>query len=213
MKRFVGLLTLVLLLAAALPLAAQSKDNPIFVKTVPIMKIYGHPLGYRILYEKSNLEVGELYVPVEWFARSGGKGDIVWGTDSAYPYLSIFWKDGKFDHVRLYLREEHERQELGEAPGRQRAGAEVPRGDPPGRVLKACSTFGKPAWPSPRRTSADGFSPTCATGMPSRTASSRSPGARTTAGPGSTWCPARGSRSGWSTPSRRGPSTTFPGAR
>ncbi len=106
MRRFIGVLALVLMLAAVLPLAAQPQNTPIFVKTVPIMKIYSHALGYRILYEKSNLEVGEFYVPVEWFNKAGGKGDIVWGNDIAYPYLSIFWKDGKFDHVRLYLDED-----------------------------------------------------------------------------------------------------------
>ncbi len=34
-----------------------------------------------------------------------GKGDIVWGSDPTFPYFSVFWKNGQFDHIRLYLRE------------------------------------------------------------------------------------------------------------
>ncbi len=105
MRRFIGVLSLALLLAGTFALAAQSKGDQIFVKTMPIMKIYAHPLGYRVLYEKSNLEVGEFYLPLEWFTKAGGKGEIVWGSDTSYPYFSIFWKSGKFDHIRLYLQE------------------------------------------------------------------------------------------------------------
>jgi hypothetical protein len=38
---------------------AQSTDNPdMFVKTVPVVKVYTHALGYKVLFVKSNLEMG-----------------------------------------------------------------------------------------------------------------------------------------------------------
>lgn len=105
MRRIIGVTAALLFLSGAVALQAQSEDEQIFVKTVPIVKIYAHPFGYKVLYLKSDLELGECYLPLEWFFKAGGKGDIVWGYDSDYPYFSVFWKNGKFDHIRLYLLE------------------------------------------------------------------------------------------------------------
>jgi hypothetical protein len=75
-----------------------------FVKTMPITKIYTHRLGYKVVYLKNDLNFGEFYVPLKWFDQAGGKGVIIKGFDPAYPYFSIFWKEGKFHSVKLYVR-------------------------------------------------------------------------------------------------------------
>ena len=88
---------------------AFSETSGIYVKTIPIVKVYDHNLGYKIIYLKSNLDFVSLYIPITWFATSAETGkapkaELVLGRDSAYPYLSIFWNEGKFDHIRLYLQ-------------------------------------------------------------------------------------------------------------
>lgn len=85
---------------------SRNKDDDIFVKTVPIVKIYSHQLGYKILFLKSNLELGSIYVPIKWFEHAGGKGEIVWGNSPDYPYFSIFWRNGKFDYIRIYVKKD-----------------------------------------------------------------------------------------------------------
>ena len=95
---------LLLLLAAAAVFAQQSEEPQVFVKTVPIMKVLAHPLGYRVLYVKSNMEVADFHVPYSWF-KPGGKGHVVFGSGRSYPFFSVFYVDGKFDHVKLYLVE------------------------------------------------------------------------------------------------------------
>jgi hypothetical protein len=101
MKRTVLLVVLSFLLLGIASVSAQSQDPEIYVKTVGIMKILNHALGYKVLYLKSSMEVGEFYVPHSWF-KAGGKAELILGSGRAYPYFSIFYRDGKFDHIKIY---------------------------------------------------------------------------------------------------------------
>ena len=64
--------TILLLSLSAAFLAAEESEY--FVKTMPVSKIYNHYLGYRVVYVKSDLSLGEFYVPVRWFTEAGSKG-------------------------------------------------------------------------------------------------------------------------------------------
>ena len=71
---------------------------------VPIEKVYPHRLGYFILYRKSGTEMGQAYLPIKWFEKSAGKGELIrLAGGTQWPYLSIFYKEGKVDHVRLFI--------------------------------------------------------------------------------------------------------------
>jgi hypothetical protein len=51
----------------------------------------------------SKSQVGEIYVPLTWFNKGiDSKAEIVYGNERSYPYASIFWVDGKFDHIKIY---------------------------------------------------------------------------------------------------------------
>jgi hypothetical protein len=47
--------------------------------------------------------VDVFYIPHRWLSKSGGKAEMVYGSDSSYPYFSVFYRDGKFDFIRLYV--------------------------------------------------------------------------------------------------------------
>ncbi len=105
-NRLVPVLALIFLLLFAAGLAAETSEY--FFKTVPITRVYSHRDGYRIVYRRSNMELAVLYVPDDWFqftpgAGQRGKGELVMADDPSYPYMSIFWKEGEFSHIRLYL--------------------------------------------------------------------------------------------------------------
>ncbi len=90
---------------------AGAETSEFFVKTVPITRVYQHRLGYRIAYSKSDHTLGILYVPHEWFVREAGttdepKAELVTGSGKAIPYFSVFWRNGEFHHIRLYLEED-----------------------------------------------------------------------------------------------------------
>ncbi len=100
MKRAVCVFLLLLVLGAAF---AQEQDTKVYVKSVPILKILTSSAGYKVLYVKSDMQVGEIYLPLSWFGKAGGQAEIVFGKDPSYPYFSVFYKDGKFDFIRLYV--------------------------------------------------------------------------------------------------------------
>ena len=111
----------VLLLIAGQSIQLFSDESEFFFKSVPIMKIYPHRLGYRILYARTNMEVGDFYVPLKWFQYTPGeggvgKGELVVGMEDSYPYFSIFWKNGEFDHIRLYLKKDRRDPSWGDLP-------------------------------------------------------------------------------------------------
>ena len=107
MKRAVILIAAGLLLAC-LPVFAQSQANSYpkdaYVKSVHILKIWAHPLGYMVQFFSSKSTVAEIYVPLAWFNQGpASRADLIYGNDREYPYFSVFWIDGKFDHINLFV--------------------------------------------------------------------------------------------------------------
>jgi len=104
MKRTVMLVALIFLVLGVFAVNAQEQDPKLYVKTVGIMKILNHALGYKVLYLKSSMEVGEFYVPHSWF-KAGGKAELILGNGPAFPYFSVFYREGEFDHIKIYAAE------------------------------------------------------------------------------------------------------------
>ena len=107
-KRIIVSALVLFIVCAGITVAEESE---FFVKTVPINRVYQHRLGYRIAYTKSDYTFGFLYVPHQWFVREAGtenepRAELVLGSEEEYPYFSIFWRNGEFHHIRLYLKED-----------------------------------------------------------------------------------------------------------
>jgi hypothetical protein len=98
MKRIALLVVLVAFLACALA-AETSAYYPV---RLDVVKVYSHAEGFRVVYRKGSADVAAVYLPARWFV-SGGKAELVRGHDPSFPYMSVFYKDGKFDHLRLYV--------------------------------------------------------------------------------------------------------------
>jgi hypothetical protein len=102
--RTTAAVVLLVVLACSAAFAQQNDARDVYVKSVRIARVYPHGLGYRILYFKSTMEYAEMYVPTTWFSFAGeGKANVIWGESSEFPYMSIYWADGKFDRILLYL--------------------------------------------------------------------------------------------------------------
>jgi hypothetical protein len=121
MKRAVAILIAGILLLAGLSAFAQTQPaqpaqspsaqrqgypTEAYVKNIPILKILVHPLGYKLLYLKSDMSIGELYVPLKWFHGGvAAVAEITYGISPDRPYVSISWVDGKFDHITINAQE------------------------------------------------------------------------------------------------------------
>ena len=93
LKKIIFACFIMLLLTAVF---AMAEESTMFVKTMPIIKIYSHRLGFKVLYLRNNFTLGDFYVPLRWFDAAAGQGVLIKGFEAEYPYFSIFWKDGEF---------------------------------------------------------------------------------------------------------------------
>jgi hypothetical protein len=109
MKKICFVLAVLLFLASSNVFANESEY---YARTFQIEKVYPHRLGYKVLYLTARLSYAATYLPHKWFSQSAtkngqqAKGELAWGNDPTYPYMIVFWKDGKFSHVRLFLKKD-----------------------------------------------------------------------------------------------------------
>jgi hypothetical protein len=94
--------TFVLILIAFVTLGLAAETSAFYPVRVDVVKVFSHADGFKVIYRKGSADVGTVYIPVRWFVP-GGKAELIRGEDTSFPYISIFYKDGKFDHLRLYV--------------------------------------------------------------------------------------------------------------
>ena len=102
MKKLIIVLIFTALAATAF---AQTRNTGVemYYINLPVEKIYPTKDGYVILYRSSTI-TNSVGIPNEWFSDAGGKAELMrLPTTSDWPTMSVFYVDGKFSHVRLYI--------------------------------------------------------------------------------------------------------------
>lgn len=105
--RIIRLLSVILLFGIVAGMAftqeQDSEEDSLFAVTVPINRIYPHRLGYEVVYNKTDLYPAVAYLPGRWFTGAAGKGEIIQERNDAVPYMTVYYRNGEFSHVRLYV--------------------------------------------------------------------------------------------------------------
>lgn len=109
MRRSLIAFILFALVASASLYAEESHYYPV---TVQVVKIFAHADGYEVIYRKGTADTAAVYIPARWFVP-GGKAELIRGSGPTYPYLVVFYKDGTFDHLRLYVQQNLKDQSWG----------------------------------------------------------------------------------------------------
>lgn len=86
-----------------LPQFGENEAN-LFVATVFVNRVLTHRLGYKVLYQRQDLSLGEAYLPSSWFRSAAGKAELISTISTSAPYMEIYYRDGEFAYVRLYVR-------------------------------------------------------------------------------------------------------------
>jgi hypothetical protein len=141
MKTKITLLLFVTLTLCAVPLFAQEQEEEerLFCVTIPAYKIYLHPKGYIFTYRKNSIETGSLFFPYEWFRiEPGANKELAKGVmiklrsgNSIWPKVSIFYRNGEFSYVKLYVRQEVGHESWGLRPLVDNFDAAFENADPP----------------------------------------------------------------------------------
>ncbi len=80
---------------------ATSEESEFYYINVPILKIFPYKLGYYVIYRKSGLKTGEVYIPQTWFDRRDQRAILNLNDGNVDPYLTFIIKNGEFDHVMV----------------------------------------------------------------------------------------------------------------
>ena len=115
------LIILSIILAAASPLFAQTlspeNTSDMYYLSVPVEKIYPSSRGYLIQYRKGANGIGTVALPNEWFTNSAGKGELITlPRGTSWPTLTVFYREGEFSHVRLYVHKSKAHSTWGNVP-------------------------------------------------------------------------------------------------
>lgn len=106
MKHKLLTVLLFLFILSGVSLFAEASTSEFYVKTIYIIRVYNDNMGFRVDYQTSNMKLHSVYMPTEWFGKSGGYGEVIYGNHPSSPYMSIWYKGDKVDHFRLYVKED-----------------------------------------------------------------------------------------------------------
>jgi hypothetical protein len=126
MKKTILFVLICFAISGMVPLAAQenasssggdSRKSDYYFVTVHIEKVYPYRKGYAVSYRQGINKLATVYLPIEWFHDAASKGELIYlhsGND--WPHLTVYYKEGEFSHVRLYLRKERGHPTWGNVP-------------------------------------------------------------------------------------------------
>jgi hypothetical protein len=121
MKKLVFTAIFVAFLAVGLPVFAQNqkdeRDSDYYYVNITLEKIFPHRKGYIVQYRKGFFQYGRAFLPAEWFNDVDARGEVIpLPAGKAWPSLSVYYKDGVFSHVRLYVHRLPSHQTWGNIP-------------------------------------------------------------------------------------------------
>ena len=126
MKKFIFTVLLAALITTGLPLFAQSSsDRPesdYYYVNISLEKIWPYRRGYIVQYRRGLYGHGRTYLPAEWFSSSASGGGVTKGEvlslphGRSWPSMTVFYRDGEFSHVRLYVHRMPTHQTWGRVP-------------------------------------------------------------------------------------------------
>lgn len=96
-------ISIALVLLALVSIAVFADTSVFYPVRVDVVKVFAHADGYRVVYRKGTSDFADVYLPMKWFVP-GGKAELVREDDPSFPYMTVFYKEGKFDHLRLYVK-------------------------------------------------------------------------------------------------------------
>ena len=99
--RYFILCVLLFGVVSVFPLTAESKEADVYYINTQLLKIFPHPKGYYVIYQRANMGTGEAYIPLEWFSPKENKADIAFINARVNPHLTFFIRNGKCEYVRI----------------------------------------------------------------------------------------------------------------
>jgi hypothetical protein len=121
----VNLSAVILFAALCLPLSAQEAEDRIASSLYPVdirvEKVYAYRSGYVVTYKKGAENINA-YIPNEWFRKPDDPNGfakaqkLLLGSGPELPHMVVYYQDGQFVRVRLFVRKEVNHETWGYIP-------------------------------------------------------------------------------------------------
>jgi cytochrome c peroxidase len=118
MKKLIICLFFMVLITPVFAQDNSGKDTTdMYYYNVIVERVYASAEGYIVQYRKGVNQIGVIGIPNEWFTDAGGRGELMkLPPGRNWPTLSVFFKAGKFSHVRLYVHHKKSHTTWGSIP-------------------------------------------------------------------------------------------------
>jgi len=115
------LIIVLIIFGAAMPLFAQNiseeKTSNMYYINVPVEKVFPSGHGYIVQYRKGTHGIATIGIPNEWFEAAASRAELITLPEgTTWPTLTVFYKEGKFSHLRLYVHKSKGHQTWGNIP-------------------------------------------------------------------------------------------------
>jgi hypothetical protein len=123
MKKLIIAVLCAVIFAAGVPVFAQNNqdnrrsESEYYYINISLEKIFPYRNGYVVQYRQGINRMARAYIPTEWFVDPAGKGEIITlPKGRTWPSMSVYYKNGEFSHVRLYVHHASSHQTWGIIP-------------------------------------------------------------------------------------------------
>ncbi|MDR1252221.1 MAG: hypothetical protein LBK62_08640 [Treponema sp.] len=108
MRTFIITVVMLTVFSLGAPLFAQTispeHSSEYFYTNVTLEKVYPSRLGYILQYRKGGTGLAHIYVPNEWFTDAASKAELIFlPAGKNWPSVTVYYKNGEFSHIRLYV--------------------------------------------------------------------------------------------------------------
>lgn len=122
MKAIRAFLVTLLVLAPLPALLAQDQGgerDQLYAITVQVQRVFPHSLGYKVIYNRSDLYPGEVYLPGRWFTGAAARAEMHYSRHPSVPYMTVFYRNGEVSHIRLFVHADRAHRSWGALPSGQ----------------------------------------------------------------------------------------------
>ncbi|MCL2763153.1 MAG: hypothetical protein FWD36_08130 [Treponema sp.] len=119
MKKLIIVAVFAAILVTGVPVFAQETGHAsdFYYVNISLEKIYPHRAGYAVQYSTGVRQLATAYLPIEWFSGTASKAEIVpLPKGNTWPSMTVYYRDGKFSHARLYVHRWASHQTWGTVP-------------------------------------------------------------------------------------------------
>ena len=121
MKKLIFAVVFIALFTLGSPVFAQripeEMESDLYYVNLTLDRIWPAREGYIVQYRKGFYRHGRAFLPFDWFTDVSGRGEIITlPRGRSWPSMSVFYVNGEFSHVRLYVHRLQTHRTWGNVP-------------------------------------------------------------------------------------------------